>query len=69
MLLSLRGLAPVGGVDGEAAMKRGAGYRKANYAAYVNINMPGRGWALDHQETKRNAFFTNKDAGMANENA
>jgi hypothetical protein len=43
MLLSLRGLAPVGGVDGEAAMKRGMGYRKVNYAVYVNRNMPSDG--------------------------
>ena len=39
MFLSLSGLAPVGGLDGEAAMR----CRKANYAFYVKINMPAPG--------------------------
>src|SRR6516225_1510335 len=39
MFLSLSGLAPVGGLDGEAAMR----CCKANYALYVMINMPALG--------------------------
>src|SRR6516164_7535776 len=39
MFLSLPRLAPVGGLDGEAAMR----CCKANYAFYVKINMPTEG--------------------------
>ena len=39
MFVSLPGLAPVGGLDGEAAMR----CCKGNYAFYVRINMPAQG--------------------------
>jgi hypothetical protein len=46
-------------------MKKGAGYRKANYAACVRINMPLVAGCRDRQENKSSAFFTNKDGDMA----
>jgi hypothetical protein len=44
MFVSLPGLAPVGGLDGEAAMR----CCKGNYAFYVKINMPApnKGWEV-----------------------
>ena len=33
-------------------MKRGAGYRKANYAVYVKINMPGQWRGSDRNEAE-----------------
>src|ERR1700737_3512766 len=56
MPLSLRGLAQVGGVGGEASMKTRPGLRQVNYAATVKINMPmpALAYAQQNQQGKHN---------------